>query len=387
MAKKHTPKPSPQPPADLIPAGYAELLEDLKGRVRAAQVRAALAVSEGLTRLYWHIGRAIRERQEREGWGQKVIDRLGDDLQRAFPGLSGFSRSNVYRMRAFHQAYAAAGIVPQAVGHSDPDGIPAPLLDIPWGHNALIVEKVEGTEARLWYAARAAEQGWSRGVLALQIESAAHRRQGRALTNFAATLPAPQSDLAGEVLKDPYCFEFLTLTDRAREAELQRGLLDHLRDLLIELGVGFAFVGSRYHLEVGGKDYYLDLLFYHLRLRSYVVIELKVTEFEPEFAGKLNFYLSAVDDLLRHPDDRASIGLILCPVKNGVVVEYALRDTSKPIGVAGYTTGRPLPPELRDALPSPDRLGHELEERTKRSPGPEPAADRPAGGRKKRPPG
>jgi predicted nuclease of restriction endonuclease-like (RecB) superfamily len=240
------------------------------------------------------------------------------------------------------------------------------VAEIPWGHNILLVEKLSDPSARLWYARMTTEQGWSRSVLTMQLEAGAHLRHGKALTNFSTTLPSPQSDLARDLLKDPYNFDFLTLAGDAQEKHLQTGLLEHLREFLIELGVGFAFVGSRCHLEVGGKDYYLDLLFFHLKLRAFVVIELKVTEFEPEHLGKMNFYLSAVDEQLRHPEDRPSIGLILCPVKNSVVVEYALRDTSKPIGVAGYTAGKILPPDLRDQLPSPERLEEELRKRQPR---------------------
>ena len=371
MAKKKptklstpTSRPAAKRAADLLPQGYAEFLDGLKARIRTAQVRAALAVNRELVALYWEIGRAVVERQEAEGWGRAVIERLAKDLQVAFPGAGGFSPSNVWRMRAFYLAYTA-GVrnLAQPVRELDGTTLPAPVAEIPWGHNILLFEKLTDPAARLWYARMTTEQGWSRSVLGLQIEAEAHRRHGKALTNFAATLPAPQSNLARDLLKDPYNFDFLTLAEDAQEKHLQAGLLEHLREFLIELGVGFAFVGSRYHLEVGGKDYYLDLLFYHLRLRAFVVIELKVTEFEPEHLGKMNFYLSAVDAQLRHPEDRPSIGLILCPVKNSVVVEYALRDTSKPIGVAGYTAGKALPPDLRDQLPSPERLEEELRKR------------------------
>jgi predicted nuclease of restriction endonuclease-like (RecB) superfamily len=371
MAKKKPTKPAPgsraNPVADLLPRGYAEFLDGLKARIRTAQVRAALAVNRELVTLYWEIGRAVVERQQTERWGRAVIERLARDLQAAFPGVGGFSPSNVWRMRGFYLAYTAdARNLAQPVRELDGAALPAAVAEIPWGHNILLVEKLDDPAARLWYARMTTAQGWSRSVLGMQIEAGAHRRQGKALTNFAATLPAPQSDLARDLLKDPYNFGFLTLAADAQERHLQAGLLDHLREFLIELGVGFAFVGSRYHLEVGGKDYYLDLLFYHLRLRAFVVIELKVTEFEPEHLGKMNFYLSAVDDQLRHPDDRPSIGLILCPVRNSVVVEYALRDTSKPIGVAGYTAGRVLPAEVRDQLPSPERLEAELRKRRPR---------------------
>ncbi len=364
MAKKkpQTPrKPSTrrlarQDAPDQAPAGYAQLLSEIKQRVQTAQVRAAVAVNRELVLLYWQIGRDILRRQQEEGWGAKVIDRLAADLHAAFPNMRGFSSRNLKYMRSLADAFPDEAFV-QAV-----------LAQITWYHAITLLDKVADPTTREWYIRQAIAQGWSRSVLVLQIEAQAHTRHGKALTNFAATLPPPQSDLARDVLKDPYNFDFLTLAGDAQEKHLQAGLLEHLREFLIELGVGFAFVGSRYHLEVGGKDYFLDLLFYHLKLRAFVVIELKVTEFEPEHLGKMNFYLSAVDDQLRHPDDRPSIGLILCPVRNSIVVEYALRDTSKPIGVAGYTAGRALPPDVRDQLPSPERLEEELRRRQPRVP-------------------
>ena len=374
MAKKKPPAPaastlSPPPtPASLerVPAGYGELLTAITERVRTARVRAAVAVNRELLVLYWQIGRDILRRLEEEGWGAKVIDRLAADLQAALPGSRGFSARNLKYMRAVAEAYPDEAFV---------QGV---LAQITWYHVITLLDKVADATTREWYVRQSASQGWSRAVLVLQIDAGAHRRQGKAMTNFAATLPAPQSDLARDLLKDPYNFDFLTLADDAQEKHLQQGLLDHLREFLIELGVGFAFVGSRYHLEVGGKDFYLDLLFYHLRLRAFVVIELKVTEFEPEHLGKMNFYLSAVDAELRHPEDRPSIGIILCPVKNSVVVEYALRDTSKPIGVAGYTAGRSLPADIRDQLPSPEMLEAELRKREPKDPAPT------AGGKKPR---
>jgi predicted nuclease of restriction endonuclease-like (RecB) superfamily len=362
MGKKKRTKPIAQPArpvarraaSDLAPAGYADLLAAIKQRVQTAQVRAAVAVSRELITLYWQIGQDILRRQREEGWGAKVIDRLATDLHAAFPEMKGFSARNLKYMRALGEAYPDETFVQQVVAQ------------IPWGHNVILLDKVKDAATREWYIHKTVEQGWSRSVLFLQIDAGAHLRQGKALTNFAAKLPSPQSDLARDLLKDPYNFDFLTLADDAHERHLQAGLLEHLREFLIELGVGFAFVGSRYPLEVGGKDFFLDLLFFHLRLRAFVVIELKVTEFEPEHLGKMNFYLSAVDDLLRHPEDRPSIGLILCPVKNSVVVEYALRDTTKPIGVAGYTAGKALPADVRDQLPSPERLEEELRKRRSR---------------------
>jgi predicted nuclease of restriction endonuclease-like (RecB) superfamily len=365
MAKNKTENrpPTRKPRADLLPKGYEAFLGELKERIRTAQLRAALAVNRELIALYWQIGSDIVERQKAHRWGNAVLDRLGDDLQKAFPGLSGFSRTNLYRMRAFYLAYRDAHeIVPQAVGQIAERGLPEPVAGIPWGHNIVLIEQVKELPARLWYARKIVESGWSRNVLVHWIESGLYERQGKAQTNFERTLPRPQSDLARETLKDPYKFAFLTLADEAAEKELEEGLLAHIRKFLVELGAGFAFVGQQVRLEVGGEDFYIDLLFYHLKLRCYVVIDIKTTAFKPEYAGKMNFYLSAVDDLLRHPDDKPSIGIILCKTKNQVVAEYALRDLAKPVGISSYVTKlvESLPPALRGNLPSPKELEAEL---------------------------
>ncbi len=245
---------------------------------------------------------------------------------------------------------------------STPDGVNLPQVaaEIPWFHNVVLVEKVKDHAQRLWYAQKVVQHGWSRAVLVHQIELDLYGREGQAITNFSKTLPPVQSDLAQQILKDPYVFDFLTLTDDAREKELERGLLEHLRNFMLELGVGFAFVGSQYHLEVEGKDYYIDLLFYHLKLRAFVAIDLKVKDFKPEFAGKMNFYLSAIDDRLRHPNDRSSIGIILCKARDKVTVEYTLRDARKPIGVSEYRLTKALPRELKSSLPTIEQLENEL---------------------------
>jgi predicted nuclease of restriction endonuclease-like (RecB) superfamily len=334
----------PVPEAD----GYVALLSDLKERIRTARLRAAVAVNQEMILLYWSIGRDILTRQSVEGWGARVIDRLAADLRRDFPDMTGLSARNLKYMRAFAEAYPDELIVQQVVAR------------LPWGHNVRLVEAIKDEKERLWYARQAAEHGWSRNVLAHQIDTGLFARQGRAVTNFARTLPAPQSDLAREMMKDPYSFDFLSLGSQISERELERGLMDHIRDLILELGKGFAFVGSQYHIEVGGQDYYLDLLFYHLRLRCFVVVELKVEEFKPEFAGKLNFYLSAVDDLLRHQSDNPTIGIILCNGKNAVVVEYALRDAAKPMGVAAYRLSPALPARLEAQLPTVQDLAGEF---------------------------
>ncbi len=362
-----------------LPAGYPVFLDSIKSRIRTVQVRAALAANAELIRLYWSIGRDLVEKQTREGWGAKIVERLATDLHRAFPDLGGFSRTNLYRMRAFYLAWPEADtIVPRPVGQSAmPAGSkivprpvgqlagairPLPVAELPWSHNVILIEKIAEPAERLWYAAQAIQSGWSRDVLELQIETGLHHRQGRAVTNFSHTLPQPQSDLAQQILKDPYVFDFLTLAGDARERELEDALTDHLRDFLLELGAGFAFVGRQVRLEVGGEDFAIDLLFYHLKLRCYVVIDLKARAFIPEDAGKMNFYLSAADDLLRHPQDQPSIGLLLCREKPGrrLVLEYALRDMRKPIGVSHYQLTRALPANLKASLPSVEEIEAEL---------------------------
>lgn len=329
-------------------AGYDELLRDLKARIKKAQVRAALAINSELVLLYWSIGRDILMRQQQQGWGAKVVERLAADLRRAFPEMKGFSRTNLLYMRAFAGAYEDEQFVQQLVGQ------------IPWGHNVRILDQVKDQQEREFYIRQTIQHGWSRAVLVMQIESNLYRRQGKATTNFERVLPAPQSDLARQLLKDPYNFDFLTLGEEAHERDLERGLIEHIREFLLELGVGFAFIGSQYHIEVGEQDFYLDLLFYHLRLRAHVVIELKMAEFKPEYVGKMNFYLSAVDDLLRHEQDQPSIGIILCKTKNKVVAEYALRDTQKPIGVSAFQLTESLPEKLQGSLPTIEELEAEL---------------------------
>ncbi len=325
---------------------YAEFLEQLKVRILEAQTRAAAAANRELLHLYWQIGRDIVLRQEREGWGTAVIERLAGDLGRLFPGVAGFSARNLWRMRAFYLAYPSGfGISATAVA------------EIPWGHHVVLLEKLKDSEERQWYARAAIEHGWSRNVLVHQIEGGLHRRLGKALTNFQRVLPAPQSDLAQGSLKDPYLFDFLSLGSEAHERDLERALLAHVRKFLLELGAGFALVGSQYHLEVGGEDFYIDILFYHLELRCYVVIDLKSGPFQPEHAGKISFYLSAVDNLLRKPGDALTIGLILCKDRNRLVAEYSLQGIHNPIGLATYQL---MPEHLREALPSPEQLETEL---------------------------
>lgn len=343
-----TDKPIKKSPVDKLPSDYPGLLAELKEQIRSAQVRAALSVNRELVMLYWGLGRRILAKQAEQGWGAKVIDRLSRDLRREFPEMKGLSVRNIKYMRAFAKAYPQEEFVQQVAAQ------------IPWFHNCTLLDQVKDPQEREWYIRATIEYGWSRAVLVHQAESNLYHRQGKALTNFSRTMPAPRSELAQQIMKDPYAFDFLSVGQEAAEREVERALLEDIRKFLLELGVGFAFVGSQYHLEVGGEDFYIDLLFYHLRLRCFVVVELKVEGFRPEFAGKMNFYLSAVDDLLRHPDDQPSIGIILCKGKNSVVAEYSLRDTNKPMGVSSYELAKALPDALKKELPSVEALEKEL---------------------------
>ncbi len=332
----------------MVPEGYGALLADIKEQIRSVQVRASLAVNRELVLLYWQIGREILTQQEQEGWGSKVIERLAKDLKHEFPDLKGFSSRNLKYMRAFAESWGDELIVQQLAAQ------------IPWFHNCILLDKVKQPEERIWYIQQTIAYGWSRAVLEHQIETKLYQRQGKAITNFEATLPKPQSDLANQLLKDPYTFDFLSLGAEAKERDLEKALLERIRDFLLELGVGFAFVGSQYHLEVGGEDFYLDLLFYHLWLHCYVVIDLKMGEFKPEYSGKMSFYVSVADNLLCRSNDQPTIGLILCKSRNQTIVEYALRDVNKPIAVARYQ--QELPEGLRDVLPSIEQLGAALDE-------------------------
>ena len=335
---------------DLLNIGddYNHFLQSLKERIHQAQVKAAMSVNRELVLLYWQIGKEILERQKQQGWGSKVVTQLAKDLKRSFPDMKGFSRTNLLYMRSFAEAFPEMSIVQEVLGQ------------IPWYHNIALMDKLKHREERLWYARKTAENGWSRNVLVMQIESHLYQRQGGAVTNFERTLPRPQSDLAQNLLKDPYNFDFLGLGEEAQERDLEKALVGHIRDFLLELGIGFSFVGSQYPLQVGSKEYRVDLLFYHFRLRCFVVIDLKMGEFEPEFSGKMNFYVSAVDELLRHPDDQPTIGIILCKDKDRTVAEYALRDVNKPISVSTHQFGRELPEDLQTSLPSVEQLEMEL---------------------------
>ena len=331
-----------------LPADYGAWLAELKTRIHTAQQRATLAVNRELVLLYWQIGRDILDRQGREGWGAKVIERLAQDLRNAFPDMKGFSPRNLKYMRAFAEAWPDAGFVQEV------------LAQLPWYHQLALLDKLPGPETRRWYAAKAIEHNWSRNILVMQIETHLLERSGQAVTNFPVSLPKPQSDLARESLKDPYRFDFLGLTDEAQEREIERALVKHVTEFLLELGAGFAFVGRQVLLDVGGDEFFIDLLFYHLKLRCYVVIELKGGKFKPEHLGQLGFYLTAVDRQVKSEHDNPTIGLLLCKSKNKIVAEYALGDKSQPMGIAEYKLLDSLPAELQTSLPSIEAIEQAL---------------------------
>jgi predicted nuclease of restriction endonuclease-like (RecB) superfamily len=371
---------------------YPRLLADIKQRIRAAQVRTAMAGNASMLLLYWEIGGVLAARQNAEGWGAAVLPRLAIDLHNDLPEAHGFSERNLKRMVQFFREYPSLFAIgprpvaqlaarPSRKGKGPPPVAQLPsapaestllraITQIPWAHNVILIQMVKDLDTRLWYARKAFEHGWSRDVLSLQIQGRVHERQGKAITNFQRTLPPPQSDLAAQLLKDPYLFDFLTLERPFHERELETGLLRHLQDFLVELGTGFAYVGRQVHLDVGDDDFYVDLLFYHLRLRCFVVIDLKVGRFKAEYAGKMNFYLNVVDDRLKHATDQPSIGLILCEDKNKIVAEYALRGMDKAIGVSAYQLTRALPKRLQSLLPSVAQLEKELSQTKLTQPAP-----------------
>ena len=338
------------PPISALPETYAATLQEIKTHLRNARIRAILAANPIVIEAYWHTGKIILARQQEAAWGAKVIDRLAADLQESFPDMGGLTRRNLFSMRAFAESFPDGPIVKQ------------PVSQLPWGQIIRLIQMVKDSTARDFYIRETLTNGWSRAILEIQIQNQLHLRVGKAQNNFALTMPPADSDLAAQLFKDPYLFDFLGTADPRREAEVEQALVDHIQKFLIELGTGFAFVGRQVRLEVGGEDYPLDLLFYHLKLRRYVVIELKARAFTPGDVGQLNLYLSAVDDLLRHPDDQPTIGLLLCRKKNRLVAEYALRGLDQSIAVAAWQTQltESLPDELRGSLPTIEEIEAEL---------------------------
>jgi predicted nuclease of restriction endonuclease-like (RecB) superfamily len=341
--------PAPSPAVHL-PADYATTLQEIKTHLRSARVRAILAANPIVIESYWNTGKIILARQKETVWGAKVIDRLAADLQAEFPDMRGLTRRNLFSMRAFAEAFPTGPIVKQ------------PVSQLPWGHLIRLIQMVKDPAARDFYIREILTHGWSRSAMEMQIHGQLHLRAGKALNNFTVTMPSADSDLATQLFKDPYLFDFLGTADPRREAEVEQALMDHVQRFLLELGAGFAFVGRRVHLEVSGDDFYLDLLFYHLRLRRYVVVELKARPFQPGDVGQINLYRAAVDDLLRHPDDQPTIGLLLCRGKNKLVVEYALSGLDQSIAVSDWKTQitESLPPEFQGSLPTIEELEAEL---------------------------
>lgn len=338
----------------VAPQGYDSLLENLKTRVHKARMSAVLAANSELVNLYLDIGQMILDRQSAEGWGAKVVEKLAKDLRTAFPGMKGFSSRNFSYMRKLAELCSETPILQQVAAK------------LPWGHTLVLIDRLKADNERLWYGLQTIEHGWSRAVLQIQIETKLHERQAALpkISNFKDRLPETQSDMALEILKDPYIFDFLSVGEKTHEREIERELVRHITEFLLELGSGFSYVGKQVHLEVAGEDFYLDLLFYHLKLRCYVVIELKAGAFKPEYADKLNFYCPAVDDMLRHENDNPTIGLLLCKEKNGLLAEYALRDMNKVLAVSDYKLTRAIPENLKPSLPTVEDIERELHQET-----------------------
>lgn len=330
---------------------YLQFIEKIKDEIQRQRISVVLNANASMICLYWNIGQAILQKQSDEGWGAKVIDRIAADIKASFPEMSGFSPRNIKYMRKFAQCW------------SDFKSVQQVAAQIPWRTNRILLDKLNDQDSRIWYAQKTIENGWSSAVLGLQIESGLMERSGKAVNNFPAALPPTDSDMANQVFKDPYLFDFLGTDMPRREVEIERKLTEHIQNFLLELGQGFAFVGRQVHLEVGGQDFYLDLLFYHLKLRCYVVIELKACDFEPGFISQLNMYQNVVNDVLRHPDDKPTIGLLLVKGKNETVVEYSLAGYQNPIGVAEWKNqiAHALPDELKSSLPTIEEIERELE--------------------------
>jgi len=370
---------------------YRDWLRDLKSQIKTSQIKASLSVNSEMIMLYLDMGGQIVEKQEKTEWGSGLIDQLSSDLRKEFPDMKGFSRANLFRMQKFYKFYSplfrkgndsvtknlgddklVAQLVRQFQSsdnveyiHSDVQKLPLlqhewnKIFVIPWGHNISIIEKTTNLEQALFYINKTIENNWSRSVLEYQIETNLYERHGKAVTNFNLTLPAPQSDLAIALMKDPYNFDFLRLSEKVKEAELEKALINHIAQFLPELGIGFAYLGRQYKIKVGTDEFRTDLLFYHTRLKAYTIIELKTTAFQPEFVGKLNFYITAIDELVKDDRDNPTIGILLCKSKNNYTVEFSLKKINSPIGVSAYHYTE-LTDDIKAALPSAEELQNEL---------------------------
>lgn len=331
---------------------YLGWVEELKSKIQTAQIRAAVSINREMLNLYWDIGRSISNKINTSKWGSAIVDKLADDLKAEFPGQKGFSRTNLFYMRKWYEFFS--------VENEKFEKVPQPVGQIPWGHHRAIITKTATYEEALFYCGKTIENGWSRAVLINQLDSDLFNRTGRATTNFSETLAQPHSELANDTLKDPYKLDFLDLGEKILERDIERQLVRHITSFLLELGKGFSFVGQQVALKVDGQDFFIDLLFYHIKLKCYVVIELKAIEFKAEFAGKMNMYLSAVDDQMRTEGDNPTIGLLLCKSKSEIIAEYALRGTTQPIGIAQYELSKAIPDELEPSLPTIEKIEQEL---------------------------
>jgi len=351
---------------------YKDWLISLKTKIRQVQLKALVAVNRELLWFYWQLGADLVNKQKKSSWGEGFLKHLSQDLMAEFPEIKGFSQTNLKLIRQWYQFYSS-NISLSEINNTQPNSLISQqavdqikenqnfsIFNIPWGHNIAIVSKCQTIDEALFYVNNTVNHNWSRSVLIHQIESGLWFREGKAISNFSRTLPTPQSDLAQQMIKDPYVFDFLTLSADYNERELESGLIEHITKFLLELGSGFAYLGRQVPIKVGERDFYLDLLFYHVRLHCYVVIELKTGEFEPEHAGKLNFYLKAVDELIKSKEDQPTIGILLCKNKDKLVAEYALSDIHKPIGVSEYQLTQSLPDNLKSSLPSVEEIEAEV---------------------------
>ena len=335
---------------NLTDQNYKLFIQELKTKIKTSQIKASIKVNEELLKLYWEIAKTIVAKQKEANWGDNLIEQISRDLKREFSDMKGFSRTNLLYMKKWY-LYWSSGNLPQLVGE---------IFKIPWGHNREIISKIKNQNEALFYAKKTIENGWSRAVLVHQIEGQLYLREGKAVSNFGQKLPSARSDLAKAALRDPYVFDFLNLTEKHNERELEEALAEQISHFLLELGNGFAFVGRQYQLEVGGDLFFVDLLFYHAKLKCYIVVELKTVKFKPEFAGQLNFYVSAIDGELKESNDHPTLGILICKSKNNTVVEYALNKIENPIGVSEYQLTTQLPNELKSTLPTIEEIEAEL---------------------------
>lgn len=339
---------------------YKSFLKEIKFKIQTSQIKASIKVNEELLRLYWDIAQMIVDKQKIASWGDNIIADISKDLKREFPNMKGFSKRNIFYMKQWYLFFSKVQqVVAQLEDKTQKEKVNQ-IFQIPWGHNIVIVTKIKDSDEALFYAQKTIKNGWSRAILVHQIESSLYHREGKAISNFDAKLPALQSDLAKATLKDPYSFDFLTLTEKYNERELEDALMEHITHFLLELGSGFAFVGRQYRLEVGGDEFFIDLLFYHIKLKCYIVVELKTVKFKPEFAGQLNFYVSAIDGEVKEPNDNPTLGILICKSKNDTVVEYALKSIDNPIGISEYQLVSKLPKEFKSTLPSIEEIEAEL---------------------------